>query len=112
MYVSYYCKNQISVRQISSKTRVGEREVAFPSSRNPKFSRGACPQSLLGGSWLPPPPKYSPLATSLIIALYVMTVHLIVLVTSGILVMVNIKPIRLSEIRKNTGAELVYSGIV
>ena len=55
MYVSYYCKNQISVRQISSKTRVGEREVAFPSSRNPKFSRGACPQSLLGGSWLPPP---------------------------------------------------------
>ena len=51
-----------------------------------------------------PPPKYSALATSLIIALYVMTVHLIVLVTSGILVMVNIKPIRLSEVRKNTGA--------
>ena len=44
--------HQISAREISSKTRVRRREIAFPSSRNPKFSRGSTPRTPRGGSWL------------------------------------------------------------
>ena len=69
-----YCKNQISAEQISSKTRSRRREIEFPSSRNPKFSRWSKPPNHLGGSLLchsmfaplpPPPPQHSPLATFL-----------------------------------------------
>ena len=42
-YVSCYCKNQISVKEISSKTRERRREIAFLSPRNPKFSRVSMP---------------------------------------------------------------------
>ena len=38
-----YCKNQISAEKISSKTRSRRREIEFPSSRNPKFSRWSKP---------------------------------------------------------------------
>ena len=41
--VSCHCKNQISSREISSKTRVSRREIAFPSPRNPKFPQGSMP---------------------------------------------------------------------
>ena len=38
--VSCYCKNQISAIEITSKTRVRRREIAFPSSTNPNISWG------------------------------------------------------------------------
>ena len=43
--VSCYCKNQISARQISSKTRVRRREIEFLSSISPKISRGSMPRN-------------------------------------------------------------------
>ena len=49
--VSCYCKNQISAREISSKTSVRRREMAFPSSRNPKFSRESMSPDPLRWSW-------------------------------------------------------------
>ena len=61
--------NQISAREISLKTRARRREIAFPSSRNPKFAWGSIPRTSLGGSWPSllnvRPPKHSPLATPL-----------------------------------------------
>ena len=63
--VSCYCKNQILARQINPKTRVRRQEIAFPRSRNRKFSRGSMSPDPLGGScvrhskFAPPPQTFT-----------------------------------------------------
>ena len=62
---SCYCKNQILARQINPKTCVRRQEIAFPRSRNRKFSRGSMSPDPLGGScvrhsmFAPPPQTFT-----------------------------------------------------